>query len=156
MTDRTPTHFSDFAKIGADTSSATQDAMRLFASAGSGESILNTDMQNLKQKAITLLSGAIFPAKDGVNYKQIRDRASSGNYNDCLIASFIPSNLGDQSGDCTNMSTQIYQSAQTSMDSWINTLNRDTGLDTSTTQVMATAGNAVQPLISGLNSFFNS
>jgi hypothetical protein len=151
---KTATQFYDFARIGADTSSVTQDAMRLFAAAGSGESMLNTDAQNLKQQAMTLLSSKIFPATNGVKYADLLV-AGKNSYSDALVAMFIPANLTDQTGDCTNQSSQIYQAAQTTMDAYINTLNRNAGLDTSTTQVMATAGNAVQPLISGLNSFFN-
>lgn len=147
-----PTRFSDFARIGADTSGVTQDAMRLFAAAGSGESNLNTSAQNLKQKAMELLGSHLFPATNGCNYKNILDGTD---YDSRLMALFIPAGWQNTTTDSTNMSTQVYQSAQTTMDAYINTLNRNTGLDTSTTQVMATAGNAVQPLISGLNSFFN-
>ena len=147
-----PTRFSDFARIGADTSGVTQEAMRLFAAAGSGESNLNTSAQNLKQKAMELLGSHLFPATNGCKYQDI---LNGTDYDNRLMALFIPAGWQNTTTDSTNMSTQVYQSAQTTMDAYINTLNRNTGLDTSTTQVMATAGNAVQPLISGLNSFFN-
>ena len=152
-----PTRFSDFARIGADTSGVTQDAMRLFAAAGSGESNLNTSAQNLKQKAMELLGSNLFPASNGKDYGNMLSPQYNNlnDYDAHLLKMFIPSGLQNETGDCTNQSTQIYQAAQTTMDAYINTLNRNTGLDTSTTQVMATAGNAVQPLISGLNSFFN-
>ena len=155
--DHPPTKFFQFAAIGADTSSVTQDAMRLFAAAGSGESTLNTDAQNLKQKAMNILSSALFPATNGRPYGDMLSPTFNGlsDYDATLLRSFIPIGLSNETGDCTSQSSQIYQAAQTTMDAYVNTLNRNAGLDTSTTQVMATAGNAVQPLISGLNSFFN-
>jgi len=153
-----PTKFFQFAEIGADTSSVIQDAMRLFAAAGSGESSLNTDAQNLKQKAMNLLSSNLFPATSGVNYGDMLTPQYNGlsDYDATLLRAFIPTGLSDEHGcDCTNQSSQIYQAAQTTIDAWINTLNRNAGLDTSSMQVFSTAGNTVQPLISGLNSFFN-